>query len=857
MGDPGLRALGRAGRMERVAEQHEPGVRGVGLCCREARDATTERMAPDGDVRRGRHDEVEGGHGILGLALREVDRGRCDPAGAEALHERRHARCRAARAVSQEAPDRHADRVVASAAVRGRHRSWPGRVMVGREAAGASSLSDPTGGPCAAHARNPPPHARPIRGRHRRSWRSCSSRSSRASVAERGPRSARMRATRRRAECRVASRAPRPARRPRPLRRRPRPRRRGRPCSGRPSRSSAVATGMASACRSTAPAAAPSPARTRRRSSPTTTAVPRWVRSRARRASASWSCIATHATATKPLVVYGRRGPWTIDRVAATFPADAAPACHPVDRHGLDDDVAHTREIGRRRRPATAAPKPASLVIRGANSTSRLAAPVEDLHLRRVPGRAPGQAGLDLSAGDGHQRRAARDLPSRRRAGRDAVGLAARPRSRRRPSPRAPTRRGASDPASRTTTSSTTPRSQVYRGAQGREGDDQRDHRARPGAVLRSGSSDRERALPLGRRRGDREQRERLRLGRPAPIVAGAGQLPARLDRIGRRTGRSYDAASPYATWKTRDLHAGAAVGLLRERIRGRTSATLTALDLSRPRRLGPADQRHAHRRAGRRRSRATSSGRSSTPAGRRPIRCSAARSSDTRRSPDAPLSVAGVTDRAAGRAAPGPAPTVRTPDPLMVALPRRRVGHRPSTTTSSCSSGSPSSRSRRACRGRPSCASATASARRSGASIRRVVAAFDDDDRERLMADAGIVRNRAKIDATIGNAVAFLAIARRVRIVRRVPWRRMVPPPPIRLPPTAPCRRHPGHDAGLGRAVGRSQAARLPVRRLDDRLRLHAERRARGRPPARLLPVPRNGRDTLAVTSRRAWFSP
>jgi DNA-3-methyladenine glycosylase I len=40
------------------------------------------------------------------------------------------------------------------------------------------------------------------------------------------------------------------------------------------------------------------------------------------------------------------------------------------------------------------------------------------------------------------------------------------------------------------------------------------------------------------------------------------------------------------------------------------------------------------------------------------------------------------------------------------------------------------------------------------------LVAAFDDTDRARLMADAGIVRNRAKIDATIGNAVGFLATA-------------------------------------------------------------------------------------------------
>ena len=40
------------------------------------------------------------------------------------------------------------------------------------------------------------------------------------------------------------------------------------------------------------------------------------------------------------------------------------------------------------------------------------------------------------------------------------------------------------------------------------------------------------------------------------------------------------------------------------------------------------------------------------------------------------------------------------------------------------------------------------------------VVSRFDEADRERLMADAGIVRNRAKVDATIGNAVALLRVA-------------------------------------------------------------------------------------------------
>ncbi len=38
-------------------------------------------------------------------------------------------------------------------------------------------------------------------------------------------------------------------------------------------------------------------------------------------------------------------------------------------------------------------------------------------------------------------------------------------------------------------------------------------------------------------------------------------------------------------------------------------------------------------------------------------------------------------------------------------------------------------------------------------------VAAFDQDDIERLMLDAGIIRSRSKIEATIGNARAYLAM--------------------------------------------------------------------------------------------------
>ena len=66
-----------------------------------------------------------------------------------------------------------------------------------------------------------------------------------------------------------------------------------------------------------------------------------------------------------------------------------------------------------------------------------------------------------------------------------------------------------------------------------------------------------------------------------------------------------------------------------------------------------------------------------------------------------------------------------------------------------------------------------------------RTVAAFDDGDRERLMADAGIVRNRAKIDATIGNAVALLATAAEFGSFDAY-LASLVPGPPARLPASA-----------------------------------------------------------------------
>jgi DNA-3-methyladenine glycosylase I len=71
------------------------------------------------------------------------------------------------------------------------------------------------------------------------------------------------------------------------------------------------------------------------------------------------------------------------------------------------------------------------------------------------------------------------------------------------------------------------------------------------------------------------------------------------------------------------------------------------------------------------------------------------------------------------------------------------------------------------------------------------VVAGFDDADRERLLTDAGIVRNRLKIDATITNARATVALRERGGLVDLV-WshRPTETPRPVELadvPTTSP----------------------------------------------------------------------
>ncbi len=71
------------------------------------------------------------------------------------------------------------------------------------------------------------------------------------------------------------------------------------------------------------------------------------------------------------------------------------------------------------------------------------------------------------------------------------------------------------------------------------------------------------------------------------------------------------------------------------------------------------------------------------------------------------------------------------------------------------------------------------------------VVAAFDDGDVERLMQDAGIVRNRRKVQATIANATATVALRDRGGLDRlfwsHAPVRHTSPASILQVPATSP----------------------------------------------------------------------
>ncbi len=107
-------------------------------------------------------------------------------------------------------------------------------------------------------------------------------------------------------------------------------------------------------------------------------------------------------------------------------------------------------------------------------------------------------------------------------------------------------------------------------------------------------------------------------------------------------------------------------------------------------------------------------------------------------------------------------------------------------------------------------------------------VARYDDADVDRLLADESIVRNRAKIEATIANAraVADLDDLSELAVVVRAGG-------PTQARNTC---RGPRHDAGIHRNGTRIEAPRIPLRRSDNRVRTDAGNRDGRRPPASLL---------------------
>ena len=112
-------------------------------------------------------------------------------------------------------------------------------------------------------------------------------------------------------------------------------------------------------------------------------------------------------------------------------------------------------------------------------------------------------------------------------------------------------------------------------------------------------------------------------------------------------------------------------------------------------------------------------------------------------------------------------------------------------------------------------------------------VARFGPRDVERLVANAGIVRNRLKIESALTNARAFLALQREFGSFDRYVWTF------VGGKPVQNRRRTLGVDprphGAIRRAVEGSRQTRLPFRRADDRLCVHAGDGTRERPSGRL----------------------
>ena len=99
-------------------------------------------------------------------------------------------------------------------------------------------------------------------------------------------------------------------------------------------------------------------------------------------------------------------------------------------------------------------------------------------------------------------------------------------------------------------------------------------------------------------------------------------------------------------------------------------------------------------------------------------------------------------------------------------------------------------------------------------------IARYGDKDIARLMADAGIVRNRLKIEATIDNARAYLKLAEKGGLSAFL-WGLLDGKP--RINQLQGDRRRGGDVGGFHAPVEGAEGGGVPVRRPDDDVCLHA----------------------------------
>ena len=127
-------------------------------------------------------------------------------------------------------------------------------------------------------------------------------------------------------------------------------------------------------------------------------------------------------------------------------------------------------------------------------------------------------------------------------------------------------------------------------------------------------------------------------------------------------------------------------------------------------------------------------------------------------------------------------------------------------------------------------------------------IARYSPKKVERLMQDAGIVRNRMKIEGTVNSARAYLDIMEKGPGFSKLLWNFLDGKPKVN--------HFTAHQADAGRQSGFKSnvegivGARLQVRRADDRLRLHAGDRHGERPSGHLppAPAPRRGLTPAAI---------